>query len=45
MDDYQLQSLLQEVKERILALEARVNALEAWRDDNETYQMEQNERR
>ena len=43
MDDYQLLQFIQETKERILALEARVRALESWRDDDETYKMEQKE--
>lgn len=45
MSEFELQALLEEMKQRILALECRVNALEAWRDDDETYRMEQNERR
>ena len=44
MDDFQLLQFIQETKARILALEARVRALESWRDDDETYKMEQRER-
>ncbi|HOD97843.1 MAG TPA: hypothetical protein PLT63_03615 [Syntrophales bacterium] len=44
MDDFQLLQFIQETKERILALEARVHALESWRDEDETYKMEQKER-
>ena len=41
---YQLE-LIEELRVRVIALEARVNALEADRDNEETYRMEQNERR
>ena len=36
--------IIEELKLRIVILEAKVRALEAWRDDNDTYKMEQRER-
>lgn len=36
--------VIQEMKEKIMILEMRVRALEAWRDADETYTMEQKER-
>ena len=45
IDDMGLKLLALEVRLKLLALEVRINALESDRDNNETYRMEQNERR
>jgi len=37
--------VLEDIRLKMLTIEARVNALEAHRDNDETYRMEQNERR
>jgi hypothetical protein len=43
--DEEFATFRKEIYLELLAIQARLNALESWRDDYETYRMEQNERR
>lgn len=43
MTNDRLMQLFKELEEKIMVIEMRLNALEAWRDGDETYKMEQNE--
>ena len=43
--DKEYQELIEVMRLKIVTLEVRLNALEAWRDNDDTYKMEQNERR
>lgn len=40
-----IEEKIKEILLEIVVIKARLNAIEAWRDDDETYRMEQNERR